>query len=108
MKNGLETNSYGIKAWYQNDQLHRTDGPAVEDANGNKYWYQNGQRHRTDGPAVECADGRKYWYQNYRLHRTDGPAIEYTNGDKAWFIGDIEYTEEEFREYQLIIKLAKI
>ena len=62
MKNGLETNSYGTKAWYQNDQLHRTDGPAIEDANGTKWWYIDG----------------------------------------------INYTEKEFREYQLIIKLAKI
>ena len=30
--------------------------------NGNKEWHLNGQRHRTDGPAIECADGRKSWY----------------------------------------------
>jgi hypothetical protein len=23
-------------------QIHRTDGPAIEYANGNKYWYING------------------------------------------------------------------
>jgi len=27
-------------------------------------WYQNGKRHRTDGPAVEYADGTKCWYLN--------------------------------------------
>ena len=27
-------------------------------------WYLNGELHRTDGPAVEYADGDKYWYLN--------------------------------------------
>ena len=33
------------------------------DSQGNKYWYnKNRQLHRTDGPAVELADGSKEWY----------------------------------------------
>ena len=48
--------------WYQNDQLHRLDGPAQEWANGGKFWYQNGLCHRLDGPAIEYADGTKCWY----------------------------------------------
>jgi hypothetical protein len=62
MRNGLITNSQGHRRWYQNDQLHRIDGPAIEYADGNKLWYQNDQRHRIDGPAVEYPDGDKYWY----------------------------------------------
>jgi hypothetical protein len=31
----------GTKRWYLNDKLHRTDGPAVEYANGSKLWYLN-------------------------------------------------------------------
>ena len=109
MKNDFETDPYGTRRWYQNHQLlHRTDGPAIEWVSGNKYWYQNGQRHRTDGPAIEYANGTKAWYQNDKLHRTDGPAVEWVSGNKSWYIDNIEYTEEEFREYQLIIKLAKI
>ena len=27
----------GTKSWYQNNKLHREDGPAVEYPNGNKY-----------------------------------------------------------------------
>ena len=38
-------------------QYHRTDGPAIEYANGYKWWYIKGQLHRTDGPAIEWADG---------------------------------------------------
>ena len=52
--------------------------------------YQNsdGKRHRTDGPAIEYANGTKYWYINGKRHRTDGPAIKYANGDKHWYIND--------------------
>ncbi len=28
----------GTKEWYLNDELHREDGPAVEDADGSKEW----------------------------------------------------------------------
>jgi hypothetical protein len=27
-----------------------------------KSWHTNGKRHRTDGPAIEYADGTKHWY----------------------------------------------
>jgi gamma-glutamylcyclotransferase (GGCT)/AIG2-like uncharacterized protein YtfP len=73
------------KLWHQNNQLHRTDGPAVEHPDGTKSWYQNGKRHRTDGPAVEYPNGIKYWYQNGQRHRTDGPAVEYPDGTKYWY-----------------------
>jgi hypothetical protein len=59
-------------------------------------WLQNGKRHRTDGPAIELANGDKYWLQNGQYHRTDGPAIEWVDGTKEYFIEDEEYTEEEF------------
>ena len=29
--------------WFQNDKLHRNDGPAVEYASGSKEWYINGK-----------------------------------------------------------------
>jgi hypothetical protein len=45
-----------------------------------------GEHHRTDGPAIEYADGSKSWWVGRKLHRTDGPAIEYVNGDKAWYV----------------------
>jgi hypothetical protein len=32
----------GSKSWYLNGGLHRTDGPAIEDANGHKRWFING------------------------------------------------------------------
>src|ERR1039458_4549593 len=51
-----------VKSWYQNNLLHRVDGPAVEHANGDLEWYQNGSRHRMDGPAVVNARGTAEWY----------------------------------------------
>jgi hypothetical protein len=29
---------------------------------GTKRWFQNGNLHREDGPAVEYSDGAKMWY----------------------------------------------
>jgi hypothetical protein len=62
MRNGMITNSRGDKFWYQDDQLHRTDGPAIEYAGGDKMWYQNDLLHRTNGPALEYTSGAKYWW----------------------------------------------
>jgi hypothetical protein len=90
------TDKYGRKSWYLNGRRHRTDGPAVEYADGSKEWYLNGIHHRTDGPAIEYADGDKYWYIYNELHRTDGPAIIYADGDKSWYIKDIKYSFDEF------------
>ena len=86
--------------WYYNsaNQLHRTDGPAVEYKDGEKRWYRNGLLHRIDGPAVEYADGTKFWYQNGLLHRTDGPAIKWRDGDKRWYINGKRLSEAEFNQ----------
>ena len=55
----IEENDIGSKYWYQNDKLHRLDGPAVEHINGFKQWLQNGKFHRLDGPAIEWLNGKK-------------------------------------------------
>jgi death-on-curing family protein len=90
----------GYKAWYVDGKLHRTDGPAVEWADGRKEWYVDGKRHRTDGPAIELADGYKAWYVDGKLHRTDGPAIEYADGDKEWWVnGKLHRTDGPAVEY---------
>ena len=95
MKNELIINEYGTKEWRLNGQRHRTDGPAVEQANGDKFWYLNGKRHRLDGPAIELVNGDKEWFLNGKLHRVDGPAIEYTDGYKEWWLNSINYEEDE-------------
>jgi hypothetical protein len=83
------TDDVGTRKWRNREgDLHRTDGPAVEYANGYRAWYLNGLLHRTDGPAVEYANGYRAWYLNGLLHRTDGPAIEYGDGTCEWYLND--------------------
>jgi hypothetical protein len=48
--------------WFEDDNLHRDDGPAVTYENGQKMWYKNGELHREDGPAIIRANGKKEWY----------------------------------------------
>ena len=92
----VKVHTNGDRAWYQNGNLHRLDGPAYEYADGFKEWYQNGKCHREDGPAIEGSDGGKCWYQNGERHRLDGAAIEDADGFKEWYIEGKELTEEEF------------
>jgi hypothetical protein len=66
--------------------------------NGDKFWYLDGKVHRTDGPAVECADGTKIWLLNGKRHRVDGPAIEYAYGGKHWYLDGKELTESQWLE----------
>ena len=83
----------GTKAWYVDDKLHRTDGPAIERADGHKAWYVDDKRHRTDGPAFEGADGYKAWYSDGKRHRVGSPAIEYASGTKEWWLdGELHRT----------------
>ena len=99
LKYRIEVDSYGNRCYYDtNGQLHRTDGPALEYADGSKSWYQNGLLHRLDGPAVVCANGAKYWWQNGLLHRIDGPAIILPDGRKWWYLNDRSLTEDEFNQ----------
>ena len=64
IKDGLNISQNGNKDWFLNGELHRTDGPAIEDSEGYKAWYLKGLRHRTDGPAIEDSEGAKTWYLN--------------------------------------------
>jgi hypothetical protein len=87
------------------NELHREDGPAIENDNGDKWYYINGKRHRKDGAAVELSNGDKYWYIKGMLHRLDGPAIEYGNGIKYWFIDGEQICCKDNEEFLRIIKL---
>ncbi len=78
--------------------LHRENGPAFEENNGDKLWYVNGKAHRSDGPAIEYINGYKAWWVNGKRHRLDGPAVERRNGNKEWWIEGIQYTEIEYKK----------
>jgi hypothetical protein len=93
---------------YKNEsgQYHREDGPAVEYNNG-KYWYINGLKHRTDGPAIENIYYKQWWI-NGKQHREDGPAVEWRNGYKEWYLNGIDYSEEEFHQELIKLKLKRL
>jgi len=86
----------GDRFWVLNGELHREDGPAMENADGDRYWFLNGELHREDGPACEYANGNKYWFLNGKYHREDGPACEFSDGYKYWYLNGERLTEEEF------------
>ena len=94
---------------YKNElgQFHSLDGPAIENSDG-KYWLVNGKLHREDGPAVERYDGYKSYYINGNRHREDGPAIEFSDGDKEWYLNNIKYSEEEFHQEVIKLKLKRL
>jgi len=97
MEYDIEANHLGT-FWYKlgTNQMHRTDGPAIERADGSKWWYQNDKLHRTDGPAIEYANGTKSWWLDGKRHREGGPAIEFADGTKEWYLNGKELAEEEF------------
>ena len=70
----------------------------TNDSGSRFYLNSAGELHRTNGPAVEHADGTKLWYHNGQCHRTDGPAIEFVDGTKEWYINGEELTEAEFNQ----------
>ena len=63
MRNGLVVSRDGDRYWYQDDLLHREDGPAIEYSNGDKEWIVNNEFHRLEGPAIiNISDGTTEWY----------------------------------------------
>lgn len=103
MKQGVFKNSDNT-AYYNNNQLHRADGPAVEWDNGSKHWYFHGLLHRTDGPAIYLVAPYlgytiKKWSINGKWHREDGPAVEWGTGYKEWWIDGQQLTEDQFNQW---------
>lgn len=71
MKQGLHIDEHGNRKWYQDDQLHRIDGPAYI-SKIFQSWWQYGLRHRLDGPAIEWTYGRQEWYlDGVRLSKSE-------------------------------------
>ena len=70
----------------------------VQYKDGTRAWRENGELHRTDGPAIEYANGHRTWYQNDKLHRLDGPAIESPNGYCEWWVNGIRLPDNPTQE----------
>ena len=98
----------GNKEWYINGKLHREDGPAI-DYIDKKSWFKNGLYHRENNlPAIEYIEGYKAWFVEGLRHREDGPAIIRRSGIKEWYLNDIKYTEEEYENEIIKIKLKRL
>lgn len=74
--------------------------------------YRNlkGEMHRKDGPAVIDLDGDQEWWFNNELHREDGPAVIWTNGYQEYWWRGTPLTKEEWEkksENYFIIKELK-
>jgi len=71
MENYTEKDVYenGDVFYYNSkDELHRTDGPAIEYISGSRAWYINGKSHRLYGPATVYIHGRKYWQLKDKMY----------------------------------------
>ena len=73
----------GGRRWYREGQLHREDGPAIEEK-GRREWYIFGRLHREYGPAIQNAYGVA-WFRHGKKHRDDGPAVEAADGRVEWW-----------------------
>lgn len=73
-----------------------------------EYKNELGKLHSIDGPAIEWSNGDKWWCINGLRHREDGPAMEYSDGRKLWFLDNIEYTEEEYNQEVIKLKLKRL
>lgn len=72
----------GYKCWYYKDDIHRTNGPALEHPNGYKAWCKYGLYHREDGPARILSNGEKEYWLN-------GEHYPNISSDDEWIIFNI-------------------
>ena len=91
--------SVRLEEYWLDDQLHRTDGPAIicyrpdGSVRLEEYWLDD-QLHRTDGPAIIWYNPagsveRECYFLDHQLHRDSGPAI-------IWYDEDSRPKEEQY------------
>ena len=51
---------------------------------------------------------KEYRNEKGELHRLDGPAVEFSNGNKWWYLNYIKYSEEEFHQEIIKLKLKRL
>jgi len=51
---------------------------------------------------------KEYLNELGQFHREDGPAMEYSNGTKLWYLNNIGYTEEEYNQELIKLKLERL
>ena len=67
-----EVDSFGSTKYYLNDDLHRTDGPALIFPSGIHLYYIKDKLHRLDGPAIHDLDnpnrGKQFWIGGLKIN----------------------------------------
>ena len=120
----IEIREHGTKWYYNNDQLHREDGPAIEYVHGVNKWYINGvqlteeefnhqkfsnkwywrlfknwffrlfNKNDTIVIRIDILGNHRYINEQGQIHREDGPAVIYTDGTKFWYINNKLHRED--------------
>ncbi len=63
---------------------------------GTKFWFNNNRLHRLDGPAMLSSDNDQYWFIDDNRHREDGPAILLSSNSEAFYLESVRFFETEF------------
>ncbi len=81
----------------------------VYDGGGYTVWYnKEGQLHRLNGPAVENSDGYKTYWMNGKCHNLEGPAVIYSSGEVEYHIENKLYSKKDWeKEVQKIKSSTK-
>ncbi len=66
-----------------------------------RYKNEKGDLHKEDGHAFEDIDGQKSWLINGKYHREDGPAVVFSDGVGWYFLNGIEYSLPEWERERL-------
>lgn len=105
----LKVSTDGTKRWFNSKgQLHRVDGPAIEDIDGGQHWYINNLLHRVDGPARYLPGYSHSWWYEGKRHRLDGPAREIFDGRREWWVDGEEVSEAEYPEAVIHYKCKRV
>lgn len=70
-------------------------------------WFYNGYLHRENGPAVENGNGDKFWFKNDKIHREDGPAVIYSNGEEKYYLYGTYYPNVSSTEELIIVSIIE-
>jgi hypothetical protein len=90
------TDLLGYQGEILEDKSIDFDSPIIQ-GDGTKLWKnKKGQLHRRNGPAVEQFDGTNLYYQNGQLHNDFGPAIIQFDKKEKYFLHGKEYSKEDF------------
>jgi hypothetical protein len=67
------------------------------------FYYLGNELHRTNGPAIEYLEGMKGYYIYGKKSRLDGPAVIMSNGQEFYYYEGVKYSKEEFERLKKLI-----